>query len=62
MDEVVNTDTDYPKTLYREGTEFVWDGKPTVSLIVANEDEHMAADGWKTAAEYLTPIEAKAKK
>lgn len=39
---------DYPLFLYREGSEFVWDGRSVDSLIVNDSDEESAAlnEGW----------------
>lgn len=47
------SDSPYPLTLYRSGTSFEWDGRQTDSLIVNDEDEHLQADGWQEAADYL---------
>jgi hypothetical protein len=50
--------SDYPLALYRPGCEFAWDGRDTDVLIVNSEDEHLAAEGWQTAAEYLKLVDA----
>lgn len=46
---------DYPLTLYREGGQFIWDGRPTDARTVNDEDEHLAAidEGWRETAAYL---------
>lgn len=46
---------EFPKTLYRDGGEFVWDGRPTDRLVVASAEEQTraVAEGWREAAEYL---------
>lgn len=45
----------YPLTLFRTGDAFVWDGRPTDMLIVADAAAHDAAldDGWRESADYL---------
>jgi hypothetical protein len=47
----------YPLALYRSGTAFDWDGRPTDSCVVNDEDEHLQAadDGWRDAADYHAP-------
>lgn len=47
---------EYPMMLYRDGTQFRWDGRGTDSLIVADLDDHALAekDGWQVAADYLS--------
>ena len=47
----------YPKMLYRDGSEFRWDGRPTDSVVVqdAEEAEIALLDGWKLPADYLAP-------
>lgn len=47
----------YPLTLYRSGSAFDWDGRPTDSRVVIDEDEHLQAadEGWMEAAEYCAP-------
>lgn len=46
----------YPLHLYKAGTEFVWDGKSTDTLIVDDLDaeEVAALDGWQRAEAYLS--------
>lgn len=48
-------DGEFPKSLYRSGREFVWDGRGTDTLTVADsaEQEQAEADGWAEAADYL---------
>ena len=50
--------TDYPKMLYRDGTEIEWEGLSLDTLVVENEDEELAADGWRATP---APAEKKAK-
>lgn len=52
-------DNFYPLTLYRDGSEIVWDGRGTDLLTVADKDEHDAAlaEGWAEAADYLASDE-----
>lgn len=53
---------DYPLALYRAGSGFEWDGKPTDMLTVADEASHKSAlaEGWAAAAEYLQPPKRRA--
>ena len=39
---------EYPMLLYRDGVEFVWDGRPVDSFLVNDADEESAAlsHGW----------------
>lgn len=48
-------ENEFPKALYRTGSEFEWDGRGTDSLTVADaaEQEQAEADGWAEAADYL---------
>jgi hypothetical protein len=45
----------YPLALYRSGSFFEWDGRPTDSCVVNDEDEHLQAseDGWQESADYF---------
>lgn len=45
----------YPLALYRDGSEFVWDGRDTDRLVVDGKSAHEAAlaDGWAEAADFL---------
>lgn len=47
--------TDYPQHLYRDGAEFVWEGRSADTVIVRDAAEHetRAAQGWMTAADYI---------
>lgn len=49
--------SDFPMMLYRDGSEFAWDRRPTDTLIVndAEEAEIAVLEGWKIAADYLAP-------
>lgn len=49
------TDNFYPLALYRDGSEFDWDGRQTDRLTVADKDAHSQAiaDGWAEAGDYL---------
>ncbi len=56
------TGPEFPKTLYRDGSEFVWDGRPTDTFTVesAEEQEIAEGEGWQEAADYAatgTPAE-----
>lgn len=48
-------DNEFPKSLYRDGGEFEWDGRPTDRLIVNSnaEQESAEGDGWQEARAYL---------
>lgn len=52
--------TDFPKMLYRDGTEFEWDGRPTDTLVVTDNAEFEAAidDGWLIPRDYLGSTKA----
>lgn len=45
----------YPLCLYRAGSTFDWDGRPTDQREAADADEHerLAGEGWAVAADYL---------
>jgi hypothetical protein len=49
-------ENEFPKSLYKDGSEFEWDGRPTDCLIVDSVDEQEAAEGrgWAEAAAYLS--------
>lgn len=51
----------YPLSLYRSGSTFDWDGRPTDSRVVNDEDEHLSAsdEGWLETADYFAPPKAK---
>lgn len=53
---------EYPKMLFRDGAEFLWDGRGTDALAVASAGEEASAlaDGWKLSADYLASDPAKA--
>ena len=48
----------YPLCLYRAGGQFQWDGRPTDTLIVADESGHFKAldDGWQEAPDYWAAL------
>lgn len=48
-------ENEFPLNLYKDGSGFDWDGRPTDSLIVADAEEHAAATegGWLLADDYL---------
>lgn len=59
MDEILNPNDAirspfYPLVLYRDGSQFVWDGRATDSMTVGNADEHEEARsaGWVEGADY----------
>jgi hypothetical protein len=41
---------EYPKMLYREGKELVWEGRQLATRIIANAEEEAKAisDGWRS--------------
>lgn len=53
-------DNEFPKSLYRDGDEFVWDGRPTDRLVVASADEQKAAfsEGWVEAVDYPQSVKS----
>lgn len=50
---------EYPKMLYKPGSEIEWDGAKFDTLIVDSLDaeEAVSADGWKSAAALVQPEE-----
>lgn len=53
--EPAEADTNYPKMLYRTGTEIEWEGWNLDTRIVRDEDEELAAieDGWRNHPDAL---------
>ncbi len=50
---------EYPKMLYKTGSEFEWEGLSLDTITVADADEEAAATGYKTAEALLKPEKPK---
>lgn len=51
--------SEYPKALYRKGSEFEWEGLKLDGLTVNNAEEEKAAVGWSTLDKLLEKPKAK---
>lgn len=51
--------SDYPKSLYRLGDTFQWDGRGTDSIVIhsADDEDRALAAGWKDANGYWAEAE-----
>lgn len=48
--------TEYPRMLYREGGDLVWEGRRLATLIVADADAEAAATGWHRVEAILSGV------
>jgi hypothetical protein len=49
----MSEETEYPKALYRDGDAYDINGIGADIITVASADDELAADGYKTAAEFF---------